>query len=146
MTKNEFLEKLRAALANDLSGAVVQENVDYYASYIKSETDAGRSEEDVIGELGDPWVIAQTIIDTSLPSREAAYESEGASFDQETGSASGGRFAGAAFIKRLLVLLGVIGILFIIITVVGGIISFVAPIVIPVLIIVFILRTIRGMR
>lgn len=146
MTKNEFLEKLRAALANDLSGAVVQDNVDYYASYIKSETDAGRSEEDVIEELGDPWVIAQTIIDTSFPSRETAYESEGASFYQETGSASGGRFAGTAFIKRLLVLLGVIGILFIIITVVGGIISFIAPIVIPVLIIVFIFRTIRGIR
>ena len=34
MTKQEFLEKLRAALGNDLSGAVVSENVNYYKQYI----------------------------------------------------------------------------------------------------------------
>lgn len=35
MTKNEFLEKLSAALGNDLSGAVIQDNVKYYKSYIE---------------------------------------------------------------------------------------------------------------
>ena len=33
MTKQEFLEKLRAALGNDLSGTVVSENVNYYKQY-----------------------------------------------------------------------------------------------------------------
>lgn len=147
MTKIEFLEKLRTALANDLTGAVIQENVDYYASYIRSETEAGRSEEEVIEELGDPWVIAQTIIDTSVPAgANAPYEAEGQAYGQETTGASGRRTAGAGLLKSLLVLLGVIGVLFIIITVVGGIVSLVAPVLIPVLVVIFIVRTVRGGR
>ena len=34
MTKSEFLEKLRQALGNDLTGAIIQENVNYYSSYL----------------------------------------------------------------------------------------------------------------
>ena len=30
MTKREFLDKLKKALANDLSGNVIRDNVDYY--------------------------------------------------------------------------------------------------------------------
>lgn len=147
MTKIEFLEKLRAALANDLSGAVIQENVDYYADYIRSETNAGKSEDEVIEELGDPWVIAQTIIDTSLPAgANAPYEEERQAYGQETESAAGKRLAGTGLLKSLLVLLGIIGVLFIVITVVGGVVSLVAPILIPVLIVVFIVRNIRGGR
>lgn len=58
MTKQEFLEKLRAALGNDLSGAVVSENVNYYKQYITDEVAKGKSEKEVIDELGDPWAIA----------------------------------------------------------------------------------------
>ena len=34
MTKREFLDKLKKALVNDLSGSVIQENVNYYNDYI----------------------------------------------------------------------------------------------------------------
>ena len=37
MTRSEFLNKLKEALANDLSGPVIQENVDYYSGYIADE-------------------------------------------------------------------------------------------------------------
>ena len=36
MTKREFLDKLKKALANDLSGNVIRDNVDYYNDYIKA--------------------------------------------------------------------------------------------------------------
>lgn len=145
MTKTEFLEKLRAALANDLTGAVIQENVDYYADYIRNEADAGRTEEEIIEELGDPWVIAQTIIDTAVPAGpEAVYETDRQTYGQESDGMAGRRWRGSGAIKGLLILLGVLGILFIILTVVGGIVSLVAPILIPVLIVVFILRVIRN--
>ena len=62
MTKYEFLEKMRHALANDLSAPIVQENVEYYDSYISEEMRKGRSETAVTEELGDPWAIARTII------------------------------------------------------------------------------------
>ena len=37
MTKREFLDKLKKALANDLSGNVIRDNVDYYNDYIKDK-------------------------------------------------------------------------------------------------------------
>ena len=37
MTKGEFLEKLRAALAEDLGSAAVQEQVAFYRQYIEDE-------------------------------------------------------------------------------------------------------------
>ena len=73
MTKKEFLIRLKRALGNDLSGAVVQENVEYYSSYIDDEIGKGRSEAEVTAELGDPWAIAKTIVD-SVENRGQAYE------------------------------------------------------------------------
>ena len=58
MTKREFLDKLKKALANDLSGNVIRDNVDYYNDYITEEVRKGRKESEVIEELGDPWAIA----------------------------------------------------------------------------------------
>ena len=63
MTREEFLKKLKEALENDLSGRIVQENVSYYESYIIEEIRKGRTESEVIEELGDPWIIARSIID-----------------------------------------------------------------------------------
>ena len=62
MSKREFLDKLRKALENDLSGSVVQENVNYYNTYINEEVQKGRSEREVLDELGDPWAIAKNIV------------------------------------------------------------------------------------
>lgn len=72
MTKNEFLEGLRKALGNDLDRETVQENVAYYDGYISVQVNIGRTEEEVTAELGDPWVIAQTIIDAEEAKRGTA--------------------------------------------------------------------------
>ena len=53
MTRQEFLARLREALESELDRRTVQENVDYYSSYIIEETAKGRPESDVIAELGD---------------------------------------------------------------------------------------------
>ena len=65
MTRIEFLQQLRQALENDLSGSVVQENVDYYNQYISDEVRKGKSEEEVLRMLGDPWILARTVIAVS---------------------------------------------------------------------------------
>lgn len=148
MTKSEFLEKLRAALGNDLTGSIIQENVNYYDQYISEEVSRGRAEEEVIRELGDPWVLAQTIIDTAGsagPSKgDYACDTQGQhtyrSQDRENAQMSFWSLGGW---KLILVLLGIIGILLIIVSVIGGILSFFAPVLIPLLIIVFIFRIFR---
>ena len=79
MTRQEFLARLREALESELDRRTVQENVDYYSSYIIEETAKGRPESDVIAELGDPWVIARSVIGMSADSlgAEDAYDAAG---------------------------------------------------------------------
>ena len=77
MTKREFLNRLKEALENGLDSRAVQENMDYYRSYIEEEAGGGRSEEEVIEDLGDPWVIAQSVINMA-ENRSAAEGGYGA--------------------------------------------------------------------
>lgn len=144
MTRNEFLQKLREALSNDLTGSVIQENVDYYNQYITDEVNNGRKEEDVINELGDPWVIAQTIIDTTQGSQNRGqssyYEPDSQTYGQQRSTGGMGNSGGTKWWKVIMILLAVIVVLCVIVSVVGGIISLVAPVLVPVLIILFIVR------
>ena len=43
-----------------MSVAQVQDNVEYYKNYIKEEMKSGKSEQEVMDMLGDPWAIAKT--------------------------------------------------------------------------------------
>jgi uncharacterized membrane protein len=61
--KQEFLDKLRTALSGEVSSKLVTDNVRYYDDYIVTQIRMGKSEEEVLGELGDPRLIAHTIID-----------------------------------------------------------------------------------
>ena len=63
MSKREFLSKLEEALVYEMPPRAVTENLRYYSSYIDSEKGKGRSEEEVLDELGDPRLIARTIIE-----------------------------------------------------------------------------------
>ncbi|MDO4788149.1 MAG: DUF1700 domain-containing protein [Johnsonella sp.] len=61
MNKNEFLEGLVKALSSTGSRSLVNENIKYYSSYIEEEIRKGRREEEVMEELGDPRLIANSI-------------------------------------------------------------------------------------
>lgn len=63
MTKYEFLRKMEEALSDEAEPSVVRENLKYYEEYIEEEVRKGRTEEEVLDELGDPWAIARTILD-----------------------------------------------------------------------------------
>ncbi|MCM1187418.1 MAG: DUF1700 domain-containing protein [Lachnoclostridium sp.] len=65
MNRQEFIEKLRMALNGRLSQTAVADNVNYYEDYINVEIRKGRTEEDVLASLGDPRLIAKTIIQTN---------------------------------------------------------------------------------
>ena len=61
MTKTEFLEGLSKSLSSTGSLGLVRENLKFYDEYIDAEIEKGRSEEEVLGELGDPRLIANSI-------------------------------------------------------------------------------------
>lgn len=72
MTKNEFLELLRTALLGQISDLEIESNMKYYEEYIRTEG-YKTSEEEVINQLGDPRLIAKTIIDTYQLSHDPMF-------------------------------------------------------------------------
>ncbi len=147
MTKKGFLEKLKTALDSNLSDAAVQEQIAFYKQYIEDEVRKGRSEEEVVKELGDPWAIARTIIDSAEirggtgetfsrePERRSAYEDPGARPNIHV-------FGIDTWWKKLLFILGIVGVFLLVIAVIGGIFSLLLPILIPLVLISLLFRLI----
>ena len=65
MTKQEFLDELALRLREEGAERLVAENVEYYRSYIEEEVAKGRREEEVLSELGNPALIARSILDAA---------------------------------------------------------------------------------
>mgnify|MGYP002106613537 CR=1 FL=1 len=57
MNKTEFLQQLREALDAELSSRAVEENIRYYREYISDEERKGRTEEEILNELGYPVLL-----------------------------------------------------------------------------------------
>ena len=65
MTRQEFIRKLQEALSGKLDAATIQDHLKFYDDYIIEEMRKGKSEQEVLELLGDPWAIAKTIVDAS---------------------------------------------------------------------------------
>lgn len=65
MNKEAFIDTLRRALYGKVSDYELTDHVRYYEDYIRQEMNRGRSEQEVLEELGDPRLIARTILETS---------------------------------------------------------------------------------
>ena len=77
MNRQEFLEILRSQLAGHMQEGKAAAHVRYYEDYIQSQVRGGRTEQEVLDQLGDPRLIAKTLIDT-----------EGDTVDEEYGAYS----------------------------------------------------------
>lgn len=62
MTKQEFLDGLRRSLAAGLETEEINEHIRYYSDYIDSQIRMGISEEEVMCSLGEPRLIAKTLL------------------------------------------------------------------------------------
>uniref|UniRef100_UPI00405683F8 DUF1700 domain-containing protein n=1 Tax=Acetatifactor sp. TaxID=1872090 RepID=UPI00405683F8 len=65
MNKLDFLNRLRAALTGRLTAEQIQEHLNYYEDYINTQVRLGQTEEAVLMTLGDPRLLAKTIINAS---------------------------------------------------------------------------------
>lgn len=85
MSKEEFLNELRIALQGEVSQNAINENIEYYNRYIMGEVRKGRTQESVMEELGNPRLIARTIIDTQANMENSGnmYNSDKTSYAQE---------------------------------------------------------------
>lgn len=65
MDRQTFLDTLRRALYGKIDDLSLADHMQYYESYISQEMASGKSEQEVLDELGDPRLIARTILETS---------------------------------------------------------------------------------
>lgn len=65
MDRYEFLSALRAALNGKVPATTVEDNVRYYEEYIEVQLRQGKSEEEALAALGDPRLLARTIVEAN---------------------------------------------------------------------------------
>ena len=110
---------------------------DLYENYIDTEIRKGRREQEVLEELGDPRLIAKTIIDT-------AKEEDWATSETAEEEKKGNFFTGKSI--RLPVWIFVIVLLLLavlILHIVGAVLAFLLPIAIPVALVWLLIRFFR---
>ena len=73
MNRAEFLDTLRSQLSGQMHEGKVAAHVRYYEDYIQSQVRSGRNEQDVLTELGDPRLIARTLLDTDVDDGQKDY-------------------------------------------------------------------------
>lgn len=73
MSKQEFLEGLRRSLAGGLDAQEVNDHIRYYTEYIETQIRMGRTEEEIMRSLGEPRLIAKTLL--GMESVETVSES-----------------------------------------------------------------------
>lgn len=160
MRKEEFLQTLRRALTGDVPPGVVEENIQYYDGYIMEEVRKGRTEEEVIGEIGDPRLIARTIEDTTDGAGDSMYETGGGyeyGRSADTGQDDGryGRnpygqersfriFRMDKWYGKLLALLLVLAVMYLVFSIIGGIFALLMPFIGPLFMLWLIITIIRG--
>lgn len=95
MKKNDFLVELRRALEAELPHEELMNHLAFYEEFIEKEMAQGKSEKEVLDSLGNPRLIAKTIIDTyKLGKGPFAKETNGAHnhfYDESEDNMSGRR-------------------------------------------------------
>ena len=75
MNKIEFVEQMRRSLSSINDYTYVNDTIAYYENYIESQIRMGKSEEQVMRELGDPRLIAKSICASHMTEDEAQEDS-----------------------------------------------------------------------
>ena len=145
MNRSEFIEKLQRVLAGGLDSAQVAENVRYYQEYIDSEVRRGRSEREVLDQLGDPRLLAKSIIEANKRAGASygsnlEYDEEIAADPQNTGW-DGAEVSGRKIVMPgWLIMLIITVVVLLIIGVATALLSFFAPAIFVVLAVILIVK------
>lgn len=79
MTKREFLNTLQMQLEGELTPSQVEGHLRYYSEYISDAIASGKTEQEVMAELGSPVLIAKTILSTAQVAEnyDSSYQQNG---------------------------------------------------------------------
>lgn len=141
MTRTEFMEALQRALSGSLGSSTVNGHMRYYQEYFDSQLGMGKSEAEIVEELGNPRLLAKTIIEAAKREGMGAGTPE---YDEvyEDGTAEAGERSGLKQFRIPAWLLTVIvfAVIVVIVGVVGSLVSALLPVLIPVLCVLMLVR------
>ena len=147
MSTREFILQLESSLRGEVSEAVIQENINYYEGYIREQVAAGRDEREVLEMLGDPRLIARTIIDTN--GGDGSYQTESRttySYRQSSSQESSFHIHHVDgtkwYVKLLLVAIPII-LICLIVSIVMGILGLIVRFAVPILIILLVIYLVK---
>lgn len=154
MNKTEFLQKLGEALQGEVPNSIYQENMRYYDNYISQEVGSGKAEEQVIDSIGDPRLIAKTIIDSSEAagnhySKGGFYEEAGSDYTKQQGQ---GKNSGFHYIDlnkwywKILAIVVIACFFLVITTIIGGVFALLMRFAGPIIVLYLLFWFIRNGR
>ncbi len=148
MNCEEFLRQFRDALEGKVSENLIQENVNYYKSYINSQTIAGKSESDVLYSLGDPRLLAKTIEESSKFASESRHESDYGNFNSSRTYVRNDTYTNTeeerhSKLPKWLITCIVVVVVLLILSGIFRMFIFLAPYIIVCMLIVFLFRAVR---
>ena len=158
MTKEQFMMELEQSLQGEVSAYELSDSLTYYRQYVEDGIRNGKSEEDVIRELGSPRLIARSIIDApghegaasgnsgyeDSDYREGSYSNYGSSYDSERGDIESSGQRGSGMLQNAGRMIMTIIISALIFFVVLFLLRALLPVAVVIIAIVFIVRLIRG--
>lgn len=142
MDRTEFLEALREKLKEGMSERDISEQVNYYSKFIDGEVRGGKPESQVLEELGNPTLLARTILDT-----HGQMGDDTAAENIQQNHKSGRERSWDIKTDRnwgcIVAAVVVVFVLGIVLWLVGSIFRFLSPILVPVLIILLITSSLK---
>ncbi|MDO4454696.1 MAG: DUF1700 domain-containing protein [Eubacteriales bacterium] len=86
MNKGEFLGGLKERLSGEIPEYKVQEHLRYYDNYLSEQIRSGKTEEEATAMLGNPYLIAKTILDMEeqeQPEEETMGQDQGSYYKED---------------------------------------------------------------
>lgn len=148
MNKKEFLDALGKRLSQQLSQEKVAEHLQYYDRYLTEKMMQGMTEEEAVAQLGNPLLIARTIMDTAVEEEEpkVVYEENASGGYQRSSREEAGQqrpvhhgkisYQAGCLISAIVVIL----VLTLILKLVGSVLSLILPVAIPVLVVLMVIE------
>ncbi len=147
MNQEAFIREFQDALAGKVSDHIIRENTEYYRNYIRTQMNQGKTEKEVLGTLGDPRLLAKTVVESQKFSREeqSAYrEYQGTANEQESYNSEELRENKVRKVPGWLIAILVILILFAVLRLAFSVLVFFAPLIIMGAVIFFAIRVLKN--
>lgn len=146
MNREEFLSRLGAALNGEVPASVIQENLNYYDRYIREEASKGRTEEEIIDEIGGYRLIAKTIIEANGGENSGSSQDSYDDYGQSRNRGGFHMYDLSSGWKRFIIPVVIILVLLLVFSIIGGIFSLLSPIIGPLIVIFFLYKLFKNTR